>query len=99
MLLNIIKLITTSIINHAERIIVVIIIFKISIHAHIRLYVDTEVDILGETTNVLGQLSRRCVQQSGEVTVGRVDPLIKCISAIHYFWDVIHVIYTKNIEY
>ena len=62
---------------------------KISIHAHIRLYIDTEIGILGELMDVLGQLSRRCIPQPGEVTISRVDPFIKYISAVHHFRDIV----------
>ena len=62
----------------------------ISIHAHIGLYVDTEVDILSEMADILWQLSRRRVQQSGEVTVGGIDPLIQNVCTVHHLRNAVH---------
>ena len=35
---------------------------RVSIHGKVWLYVDAEVDVLSEATDILWQLSRRCVE-------------------------------------
>lgn len=74
-------------------------IIKVTVHCKVRLDVDTEVDILGKTTNILGQLSRWSVQQSGEVSISRVDPMIQCITTVHNLRNVVHVICEQIIEH
>lgn len=61
--------------------------------------VDTEVDILGEATDIFWQLLKRCVCQSWEIAMGGIDPLIQGISTVNHLGNFVHTykIYIQTI--